>query len=358
MRKLMRKRILVPVVAIAAIAVAGIAVAYFTASGTGSGTATGRQRRRRHDHERHVRPTRSTRAARRPSDSRSTTRSSDTAVQVDKVVADTSAGTNGITGLPDGCTASDFSFGDVTVGAVDRRRTARPRTGTLRWPNTSAQPGRLPGRLADAPPQGGQQRHLADRQRAGDAPAKRPRLLGPPLTHMHAHLHDTDSEERQGATDPDAARCPHLPRARRLGGRRAVAGPKVATPTITSGPSGATSATSATFAFVAGTRGDTLECSLDGAAFAACTSPKAYSGLRDGAHTFRVRERTEPARSATPPRAAGRSTRVRRPRRSSCRSRPTRRARTARRSRSPTARRTSPTSASSTAPPTPPARAP
>jgi len=72
----------------------------------------------------------------------------------------------------------------------------------------------------------------------------------------------------------------------------ALAGSKVATPTITSGPSGTTSATSATFAFVAATRGDTLECALDGAAFAACTSPKTYNGLRDGAHTFRVRERT------------------------------------------------------------------
>ncbi|MBS1870440.1 MAG: hypothetical protein JSS99_12340 [Actinobacteria bacterium] len=72
----------------------------------------------------------------------------------------------------------------------------------------------------------------------------------------------------------------------------ATRGPSVATPSITSGPSGTTSATSATFAFAAGARGDTLECALDAAAFAACTSPKSYSGLGDGAHTFRVRERT------------------------------------------------------------------
>jgi len=70
-------------------------------------------------------------------------------------------------------------------------------------------------------------------------------------------------------------------------------GPAVATPTITSGPSGATTATSATFAFTAGARGDTLECSLDGASFAACTSPKTYAGpLANGPHTFQVRERT------------------------------------------------------------------
>jgi hypothetical protein len=78
-----------------------------------------------------------------------------------------------------------------------------------------------------------------------------------------------------------------------LGGYAIAAprGPAVATPTITSGPSGATSATSATFAFLAGARGDTLECALDNSSFAACTSPKTYSGLRDGTHAFRVRER-------------------------------------------------------------------
>jgi hypothetical protein len=71
----------------------------------------------------------------------------------------------------------------------------------------------------------------------------------------------------------------------------AIAAPRGPTPTITSGPSGTTSSTSARFTFN-GARGDTFECALDGAAFAACTSPRSYGGLSDGTHTFRVRERT------------------------------------------------------------------
>jgi hypothetical protein len=59
--------------------------------------------------------------------------------------------------------------------------------------------------------------------------------------------------------------------------------------TIDSGPGASTTSTSATFTFSADAPGATFECSLDGAAFAACESPRGYTGLTVGAHEVRVR---------------------------------------------------------------------
>jgi hypothetical protein len=58
--------------------------------------------------------------------------------------------------------------------------------------------------------------------------------------------------------------------------------------TITSGPSGSVVSRSATFAFTASETA-AFECRLDAGAWAACTSPKQFTGLADGAHTASIR---------------------------------------------------------------------
>jgi hypothetical protein len=54
-------------------------------------------------------------------------------------------------------------------------------------------------------------------------------------------------------------------------------------------PAVLTTATGATFDLSSTEPGSTFECRRDGAAFAPCTTPKTYSGLADGSHTFDVR---------------------------------------------------------------------
>lgn len=59
--------------------------------------------------------------------------------------------------------------------------------------------------------------------------------------------------------------------------------------TVTAGPASITNATSASLSFVSSETGSTFECSLDGGTFATCASPKSFSALAAGSHTFRVR---------------------------------------------------------------------
>ena len=57
---------------------------------------------------------------------------------------------------------------------------------------------------------------------------------------------------------------------------------------ITAGPKGNV-APNVAFSFSSNKTGTSFECSLDGAAYSACTSPKPYSSLSEGTHTFKVR---------------------------------------------------------------------
>jgi DNA-directed RNA polymerase specialized sigma24 family protein len=60
---------------------------------------------------------------------------------------------------------------------------------------------------------------------------------------------------------------------------------------ITAGPKGPTDSTTASFQFTSNANAATYECRLDNREWIACVSPKLYTGLSQGSHTFRVRAR-------------------------------------------------------------------
>jgi hypothetical protein len=58
--------------------------------------------------------------------------------------------------------------------------------------------------------------------------------------------------------------------------------------TITSSPTNPSNSTSPMFKFSSSESGSTFTCQLDSGTAATCTSPKTYSGVADGSHTFKV----------------------------------------------------------------------
>jgi hypothetical protein len=59
--------------------------------------------------------------------------------------------------------------------------------------------------------------------------------------------------------------------------------------TIDSGPSGSVAVNDASFSFSSLDGSASFQCRLDGGGFAACSSPKPYTGLSDGVHSFEAR---------------------------------------------------------------------
>ena len=82
--------------------------------------------------------------------------------------------------------------------------------------------------------------------------------------------------------------------------------------TIDSGPANPSNSADATFYFSSGDPAATFECRLDGGAFEVSRSPRAYTGLANGSHTFDVRAKDAANNTSAGRRITGQSTSCRR----------------------------------------------
>jgi hypothetical protein len=73
------------------------------------------------------------------------------------------------------------------------------------------------------------------------------------------------------------------------GSRRLAADRSAPNTSIASGPDAVTTSTSASFGVAASEPSSTFSCKVDGGSWASCASPKSYSGVGTGIHTFSVR---------------------------------------------------------------------
>ena len=87
-----------------------------------------------------------------------------------------------------------------------------------------------------------------------------------------------------GARDRRRREHRPLPRLVHVDGRHAA--PNT---TITAQPNDPSNVTAPSFSFSSSEGGSTFECQLDGGGWSACSSPKSYTGLSQGSHTFEVR---------------------------------------------------------------------
>jgi hypothetical protein len=69
----------------------------------------------------------------------------------------------------------------------------------------------------------------------------------------------------------------------------APASPEPPDTIITTQPDNLTNTTTASFSFSSNQSDATFECNLDGGSFQSCSSPKEYTGMAEGSHTFEVR---------------------------------------------------------------------